>query len=190
MPTVRRVSAMEILDSRGRPTVKATCELAGGARASASVPSGASTGSAEALELRDGDPSRYAGLGCRKAAAHFLTREHLDFSLSLKGTEICLGSCGMPRLDWKVPKVEIGYWLRTPYCGKGFMNEAVVAVTLFALETLKVARVEIRCDEQNARSRRVAERAGYQLEGVLRNDERDHHGNLRSTCVFSKIAPA
>jgi enolase len=49
--------------------VKATCELEGGARASASVPSGASTGAAEALELRDGDRDRYGGLGCRKAAA-------------------------------------------------------------------------------------------------------------------------
>src|SRR3954470_21302199 len=58
---------MEILDSRGRPTVKATVRLKGGASASASVPSGASTGAAEALELRDGDPNRYAGLGCRRA---------------------------------------------------------------------------------------------------------------------------
>jgi enolase len=69
MPVVKRLAAIEILDSRGRPTLKTTCELASGARASASVPSGASTGSAEALELRDGDPKRYRGLGCRKAVA-------------------------------------------------------------------------------------------------------------------------
>ena len=58
------------MDSRGRPTVKATCELEGGALGTASVPSGASTGSAEALELRDGDPERYGGLGCRQAVAN------------------------------------------------------------------------------------------------------------------------
>ena len=69
MPVIERLSAAEILDSRGRPTVSATCALAGGASASASVPSGASTGTAEALELRDGDPRRYRGLGCRKAVA-------------------------------------------------------------------------------------------------------------------------
>jgi enolase len=68
MPVIERLTAAEILDSRGRPTVSATCLLKGGATASASVPSGASTGSAEALELRDGDPRRYGGLGCRKAA--------------------------------------------------------------------------------------------------------------------------
>ncbi len=69
MAFVEQVRAAEILDSRGRPTVKATVRLAGGAAASASVPSGASTGAAEALELRDGDPARYAGLGCRSAVA-------------------------------------------------------------------------------------------------------------------------
>jgi enolase len=70
MPKIERLIGREILDSRGRPTVLATCVLDGGIRASASVPSGASTGSAEAFELRDGDPKRYQGLGCRRAAAN------------------------------------------------------------------------------------------------------------------------
>jgi enolase len=64
---INDLNAWEILDSRGRPTLKAVCRLASGAQASASVPSGASTGSAEAVELRDGDPARYGGLGCRRA---------------------------------------------------------------------------------------------------------------------------
>lgn len=67
MTTIEAVGAREILDSRGRPTVLATCILRGGAIASASVPSGASTGAAEAHELRDGDTGRYRGLGCRRA---------------------------------------------------------------------------------------------------------------------------
>ncbi len=70
MPVIARLDGSEILDSRGRPTVKATCELQGGARASASVPSGASTGEHEAVELRDGDQHRYRGLGCRRAASN------------------------------------------------------------------------------------------------------------------------
>jgi enolase len=70
MPTIEQLAALEILDSRGRPTVQATCQLASGAAGTASVPSGASTGSAEALELRDGDPARYRGLGCRRAVEH------------------------------------------------------------------------------------------------------------------------
>jgi enolase len=70
MPTIARLSALEILDSRGRPTLRARCELASGAVGMASVPSGASRGTAEALELRDGDPRRFGGLGCSKAAAN------------------------------------------------------------------------------------------------------------------------
>jgi enolase len=70
MPKIEQLSGREILDSRGRPTVLATCVLEGGIGASVSVPSGASTGSAEAFELRDGDPKRYQGLGCRRAAAN------------------------------------------------------------------------------------------------------------------------
>ena len=70
MPTIARLTGSEILDSRGRPTVRAVCELEGGVVAAASVPSGASKGEHEAVELRDGDPSRYRGLGCRRAAAN------------------------------------------------------------------------------------------------------------------------
>jgi enolase len=70
MDTIRNLSAREILDSRGRPTVEATIELNSGALGSASVPSGASTGTAEALELRDRDPARYRGLGCLNAVGN------------------------------------------------------------------------------------------------------------------------
>lgn len=68
MSRIKSVSAIEILDSRGRPTLLANCELSDGSCGRASLPSGASTGSAEAHELRDRDPARYAGLGCLKAA--------------------------------------------------------------------------------------------------------------------------
>ncbi len=84
MSVIERLSGMEILDSRGRPTVKARCELASGVVAEASVPSGASTGRAEARELRDGDQKRYAGLGCRKAAANIGG----EIAANLRGREI------------------------------------------------------------------------------------------------------
>jgi enolase len=70
MPTIENVHAREILDSRGFPTVQADVTLAGGVRASAAVPSGASTGEREAVELRDGDKQRYAGKGVSKAVAN------------------------------------------------------------------------------------------------------------------------
>jgi enolase len=68
--TIRRVTAREILDSRGQPTVEVDVLLSDGACGRAAVPSGASTGTHEALELRDGDPRRYAGQGVLRAVAN------------------------------------------------------------------------------------------------------------------------
>ena len=67
---ITRVHAREILDSRGNPTVEVDLALSGGAFGRAAVPSGASTGEREALELRDGDPRRYLGKGVLKAVAN------------------------------------------------------------------------------------------------------------------------
>jgi enolase 1/2/3 len=67
---VTELSALEILDSRARPTLAVTVTLGDGAKAWAGVPSGASTGSREAVELRDGDKNRYEGRGVLKAVAN------------------------------------------------------------------------------------------------------------------------
>src|SRR5512144_1607650 len=67
---IESISAMEILDSRGNPTVEVEVTLADGSWGRAAVPSGASTGVHEALELRDGDKKRYGGKGVLKAVAN------------------------------------------------------------------------------------------------------------------------
>src|ERR1700722_10446440 len=67
MSTIFDIQAREIIDSRGNPTVEVDVTLAGGAVGRAAVPSGASTGEHEALELRDGDAKRYGGKGVTKA---------------------------------------------------------------------------------------------------------------------------
>ncbi len=70
MSEITAVTALEVMDSRGNPTVRAEVVTARGARGAAAVPSGASTGEREALEMRDLDPARYLGKGVRKAVAH------------------------------------------------------------------------------------------------------------------------
>src|ERR1700739_2642258 len=67
---ITKIIGREILDSRGNPTVEADVFLADGNMGRAAVPSGASTGEHEAVELRDGDKSRYLGKGALKAVAH------------------------------------------------------------------------------------------------------------------------
>lgn len=73
MSTISKLLAREILDSRGNPTIEVDCILTDGAVGRASVPSGASTGSHEAIELRDGDMARYKGLGVQKAVINVET---------------------------------------------------------------------------------------------------------------------
>ncbi|MGA0174682.1 MAG: phosphopyruvate hydratase [Phycisphaerales bacterium] len=68
--TIAEITALEILDSRGNPTLECEVVLAGGARGAAAVPSGASTGEHEAVELRDGDKSRFLGKGVSRAVGH------------------------------------------------------------------------------------------------------------------------
>src|SRR3990167_9776908 len=70
MSSISKIQAQEILDSRGNPTVQVEVMLSSGEKGSFSVPSGASTGSREALELRDKDPKRYNGKGVLKAVAN------------------------------------------------------------------------------------------------------------------------
>ena len=70
MAKIVKVTGREILDSRGNPTVEADVWLDDGSMGRAAVPSGASTGEHEAIELRDGEKSRYLGKGTRKAAQH------------------------------------------------------------------------------------------------------------------------
>jgi enolase len=74
MTEIVQVHARQILDSRGNPTVEAEVLLSGGEMGRAAVPSGASTGEHEAIELQDGDPRRYGGKGVEKAVANVLNR--------------------------------------------------------------------------------------------------------------------
>ncbi|WP_124727805.1 GNAT family N-acetyltransferase [Staphylospora marina] len=123
----------------------------------------------------------------REAYVRFLERTDLRFHLFEKETRRFVGSSGLHRINWSVPSFEIGYWCRKGFTGKGYITESVRALTVFAFELLHAARVEIRCDKRNVRSRKVAERLGYRLEGILRNHEVDVDGTLRDTCIYSMI---
>ncbi len=124
----------------------------------------------------------------RRSQARWLLREQLDYRIQLKDTGQFIGCCGLLHLNWKVPRGEIGYWMSTAHSGKGYMTEAVPILTRMCLETMKFRRVEIRMDDRNEKSWRVAERAGFTLEAVLRCDGRDVAGTLRDTRVYAKTA--
>ncbi|MBA2512337.1 MAG: GNAT family N-acetyltransferase [Rubrobacter sp.] len=125
--------------------------------------------------------------GARRARVRFLERTELRMHLFLRETGTLIGSSGLHRIDWSVPKFEIGYWCRTPFAGRGYTTEAVRGISAFAFDTLDAKRVEIRCDPLNRPSARVAERAGFRLEGELRSEAVGTDGTPRNTLVFSMI---
>ena len=126
-------------------------------------------------------------LHSRRANARFRLREDLSFRGWLSGTDTYVVGSGLHRIDWSVPRFEIGYWCRTSLVGQGYVSEVVLALTALAFDRLNAKRVEIRTDESNQRSRRVAERCGFTCEGTLRCDSRSPDGLVRDTCVYAIV---
>ncbi|MDT8862790.1 GNAT family N-acetyltransferase [Alkalihalobacillus sp. MEB130] len=127
-------------------------------------------------------------INVRSAYVKFINREDLRFHVFLKDTGEFIASSGLHRINWEVPKFEIGYWIDSRYSGKGYITEAVQEISHFAFTELRARRIEIRCDSKNEKSRKVPERLGFDLEGVLRNDAMSADGKeLRDTCIYAKV---
>ncbi len=116
-------------------------------------------------------------------------RARTDFRILLidKITKAIVGSSGLHSVDWSVPKFEIGYWVRTPCAGQGYITEAVRAITDFAFSVMGARRVWMCIDTRNIRSKAVAERAGFECEGVLRMEALTRDGLLKDTAIYSLV---
>jgi RimJ/RimL family protein N-acetyltransferase len=128
-----------------------------------------------------------AQVRCRRAEANFLVRADLPYLAFLKSTGRLVASAGLHRTDWTLPKTEVGYWVRSSESGKGYATEAVLALTNWALLGLEAKRVELMTDEANYGSRRLAERCGFALEGILRSTMQSPDGQLRNSCVYARF---
>ncbi|SHG29819.1 GNAT family N-acetyltransferase [Ornithinibacillus halophilus] len=126
-------------------------------------------------------------LNIRSAHIAFLKREDLRLLIFLKETGEFIATSGLHKMDWSIPKFEIGYWIDSRYSGKGYMTEAVQGITDFAFNELHARRVEIKCDKRNTKSRAIPEKLGFELEGILKNDDLSPDTNeLRDTCIYAK----
>lgn len=124
----------------------------------------------------------------RNAYAAFLKREDLRMHIFHRETEELVGLTGLHRIDWEVPKFEIGYWIDSRKTGRGYITEAIAGLTEFAFRELDANRIEIQCDAKNVKSRAIPERLGFTLEGIHYNDSVAVDGDeLRDTCVFAKV---
>ncbi|OAZ42095.1 GNAT family N-acetyltransferase [Paenibacillus polymyxa] len=123
----------------------------------------------------------------RQARLKFLDRSDMVLYIFDTASGQFVASSGLHRMNWDARRFEIGYWLRTSWIGKGIVTEAVHGITDFAIQHLHANRLEILCDSRNTRSAKVAERAGFTLEGILRNVECDEEGNMVHHMVFAKV---
>ena len=126
-------------------------------------------------------------IDCRGCYAAFISRKNLPWFLFLKEGNVYVGGSSLHGIDWTVPKCEIGYWCRKSQQHRGLMTEAVKAITSFAVSELKARRIGCTTDEKNVPSRRVIELAGYQLEGIIRNDRVAPSGEMRNSCMYAYI---
>ena len=120
--------------------------------------------------------------------AGFVARTDFSFAMIERESGRIVGTVSLFALAWDVPRGEVGYWVRTDAVGRGYATEAVRAVAKVAFEALGLVRLELRCDARNVRSRAVALRADFVLEGVLRSERRDPQGGLRDSCVYARLA--
>ena len=121
----------------------------------------------------------------RNALARWLTCEDFTFGMWDCSTDRYVGGVWCSNIDWHVPAMEIGYWVRVSAQGQGYVSEAVKLLCKFAFVTLAAQRVSIQCDAANTRSGNVARRLGFVHEATLRNDSKNSVGELSNTLIFA-----
>ena len=127
---------------------------------------------------------------CRRAYARFLLNEDLMVFFFDRDSGALVGGSGLHGADWTNRKFEVGYWARSGYGGQGLMTEGVRALSDYALHELGANRVFLTCDDRNVRSWRLAERAGFTLEGLMVNERLNLQGQLRNTRVYARTPAA
>jgi ribosomal-protein-serine acetyltransferase len=125
----------------------------------------------------------------KREAAHWILNEEADPELMVlileKRTKALIGASGFNAINREALCVEIGYWVNKNYAGNGFITEAVNALTQYAFNILKVKRIAITCDIDNERSKKIAERLGYQLESIMPlNGVKPKTGKFTDTLVY------
>jgi ribosomal-protein-alanine N-acetyltransferase len=108
----------------------------------------------------------------RKHMAEWELRNLFIFGVWEKSSGTYVGEAYLANADWKVPCIEVGYFLTQASTGKGFATEAAQATVSYAFEHLKVIRVELQCRAENVASQQVAARCGFTYEGRLRQRHR------------------
>lgn len=128
----------------------------------------------------------------RECCANWILKNNNNIGLVLfiieRKTNVLLGHIVMWNVVWDVPKLEIGFWVRSRYARKGYITEATNALIRYCFTQLGIKRIEIRCEIKNLRSQLVPKRLGFQLDGILHNNTvAISDGRPTDTLVFSCV---
>lgn len=125
-------------------------------------------------------------INLREAYIKFIKRESFRFLILHRETNDFIGIASLHGIDWDIPKCEVGYWINTKFAGNGYMVEAVHKLTNFGLNQFQFKRIEIRCESTNMKSRSIPEKLGFELEGILKNEDLSADGKkLTNTCIYA-----
>lgn len=132
------------------------------------------------------DPAK-AEATMRRNSVKFLARE----DMMIQGFERSSGefvlSSGLHRFDWKIRHFEIGYWVRSSRTGEGFASESTRALTLYAFRALAARRVTVMAAENNAGSRRVIEKLGFEREAVHKKAHHLPSGEIVDAFIYARL---
>jgi len=125
----------------------------------------------------------------KREAQNWIFKRKSDPELMLfildKYTNDLIGATGFHGIDWDVPCAETGYWVRKKHLSRGYITEAINALTQYAFNVLKVKRLAITCDVDNERSKKIPERLGYRFESrMIANRIKPMSGEVTDTLVY------
>jgi len=126
--------------------------------------------------LRDTEAYLFHGEKLWQSSAHDNVEQPLQ--IMDPTDKIYYGATGIKPANLLIPSFEIGYWVNQNYANKGFITEAMNALSHYLFDVLKAKRIEINCEEKNIKSAKVAIRLNYELEGKLKNNRFDATGKI------------
>lgn len=119
----------------------------------------------------------------RKRRAEFDSDQAYQYGIFLRGDDKLIGTIALMRRVGQ-DALEIGYWLRTGYTGKGYMNEAASALVKIAFELHEVDRLEIHCDVENLKSAAIPRKLGFIHEATIRSNEKNEDGTRKKDMIW------
>ena len=114
-------------------------------------------------------------------------RTYFSFVIIDTTTNTIVGYTDIKNIDWNIPKAEIGYFIDKAYESKGIISKAVTKVIDYSFNELKLRKIFLRTHESNIGSIRIAEKHGFQQEGIIRSDYKTTSGNIIDVIYYGLL---